>query len=222
MWAAAVLCKGAFSVNVLSISDAVIPFIYSPEIRENIRGVEMVIACGDLPYYYPEFIIKKLHVPLYFVRGNHDQEIEYDADGQRNAPRGGVDLHGRIVHANEIILAGVEGCIRYNHWGSFQYTQSEMWTHVFHLVPGLMLNRLQHGRYLDIFVTHAAPWGIHDKPDWTHQGVKAFNWLIKIFKPKYHFHGHNHVYDTETTVQTQVGDTLVMNTYGYRQTELTF
>ena len=97
-----------------------------------------------------------------------------------------------------------------------------MWGHVLSLAPGLMLNRLQYGRYLDIFVTHAAPWGIHDKQDWPHQGVKAYNWLIKTFKPKYHFHGHNHVYELNTTVQTQLGDTLVMNTYGYRQTDLTF
>jgi len=218
MWAAAFFCKG-FCVNVLSISDTVIPWLYSPEIREKTRGVDFVIACGDLPYYYQEFILKNLDVPLYFVRGNHDKLIEYGADGERTGPRGGIDLHRRILHHDDLLLAGIEGCIRYNR-ENFQYTQAEMWGHVFSLAPGLLLNRMHYGRALDIFVTHAAPWGIHDKSDWAHQGVKAFNWLLRVFKPKYHFHGHNHVYDTETTVQTQVGDTLVMNTYGYRQTEL--
>ena len=174
-------------MNILSISDKVISALNNPEIRERFSAVDVVIACGDLPYYYQEYIINKLHVPLYFVRGNHDQLIEYGVDGARQAPRGGIDLHRHIAREGGNLLAGVEGCIRYNQRGNFQYTQSEMWGHVFRLVPGFFQNRLLHGRYLDIFVTHAAPWGIHDKPDWPHQGVKAYNWLIQTFKPKYHF-----------------------------------
>ena len=207
-------------MKILSISDKIIPFIYSPEIREKFRDIDCVIACGDLPYYYLEHLIKKLEIPLYFVRGNHDKETEYHVDGERKAPRGGIDLHRHALHRGDILLAGVEGCIRYKHNGKFQYTQLEMWKNVFRLVPELVLNRLFYGRYLDIFVTHAAPWGIHDKPDWTHQGVKAYNWLIKVFKPKYHFHGHNHVYKIDTITKTQVGETTVLNTYGYRETEL--
>lgn len=209
-------------MNVLSISDAVIPFIYSPEIREKIHDVDFVVACGDLPYHYQEFILKNLNVPLFFVRGNHDPLIEHGTDGARTGPRGGVDLHHRVVHNNNLLLAGVEGCIRYNNWGAFQYTQGEMWGHVLRLVPRLLFNRLLHGRYLDIFISHAAPWKIHDKPDWPHQGVKAYAWLIEHFKPKYHFHGHNHINNTDTVIETQVGDTLVINTYGYRQQELIF
>lgn len=222
MLTATSLCKGNFPVNILSISDKVIPLLNSPDIREKIRGVDFVISCGDLPYYYQEYVHKKLNVPLYFVRGNHDQLVEHGVDGERTAPRGGIDLHRHSLHQDDLLLAGVEGCIRYNQWGNFQYTQAEMWGHVLHLAPGLLLNRMHYGRALDIFVTHAAPWGIHDKPDWPHQGVKAYNWLLRVFKPKYHFHGHNHIYDTETITVTQVGDTLVMNTYGYRQTELMF
>ncbi len=212
--------KGLF-VNILSISDIVIPFLNSPEILEKIHDVDLVIGCGDLPYYYQEYITKKLHVPLYFVRGNHDPVIEYDSDGERKAPRGGIDLHREVVYRDGLIFAGIEGSIRYNR-GSFQYTPSEMWGHVFHLVPKLLFNRLIYGRYLDVFVTHAAPHGIHDKPDWTHRGIKAFNWLLRVFKPKYHFHGHNHVYKRETITETQVGETLVINTYGYKQKELEF
>ena len=208
-------------MNILSISDKIIPSLHSPEILEEIHDVDIVIACGDLPYYYQEYILKKLRVPLYFVRGNHDPVVEYDAEGERKAPRGAIDLHRRVIHKDELILAGIEGSVRYNH-GNFQYTQSEMWGHVFRLVPELLLNRLLYGRYLDIFVTHAAPLGIHDKPDWTHRGIKAFNWLIRVFKPKYHFHGHNHVYKAETITETQVDDTLVINTYGYKQKELEF
>lgn len=207
-------------MNVLSISDTVIPFIHSPEVVKRFQDVDFVIACGDLPYYYQEYIIERLGVPLYFVRGNHDKLIEYGSGEERKAPRGGIDMHHYTTRFDNLLLAGVEGCIRYNHWGNFQYTQTEMWGHVLRLVPRLFLNRQNYGRYLDVFITHAAPWGIHDKHDWTHQGVKAFNSFIRLFKPKYHFHGHNHIYETDKIVETQVGDTLVINTYGYRKIKL--
>ena len=94
-----------------------------------------------------------------------------------------------------------------------------MWMHVVRLVPGLLRNRLFYGRFLDIFVTHAPPWGIHDGPDYPHIGIKAFRWLIRVFKPQYHFHGHIHVYKPNMITETQFGATNVVNTYGYRVTE---
>ena len=208
-------------MKVLSISDTIIPTIHSPAITEEFQDIDFVIACGDLPYYYQEYIIKRLNIPLYFVRGNHDKLVEYGQGEERKGPRGGTDMHLHIARQDGILLAGIEGCIRYNHWGHFQYTRTEMWGHFLHLAPGLLLNRLFYGRYLDVLITHAAPWGIHDKPDWTHQGVRAFNMIIRLFKPRYHFHGHNHIYETDKIVETQVGDTLVINTYGYRQVKLT-
>ena len=207
-------------MNVLSISDTVIPFIHSPEVVKRFRDVDFVIACGDLPYYYQEYIIERLGVPLYFVRGNHDKLVEYGYGEERKSPRGGINMHHYVTRFDNLLFAGVEGCIRYNHWGNFQYTQTEMWGHVLRLVPRLLLNRQNYGRYLDVFITHAAPWGIHDKHDWTHQGVKAFNLFTRLFKPKYHFHGHNHIYEADKIVETQVGDTLVINTYGYRKIKL--
>ncbi len=69
----------------------------------------------------------------------------------------------------------------------------------------------------DIFITHAPPWGIHDRDDRPHRGIKAFNWLIKTFKPTYHIHGHIHVYQPWIVTETQLGNTLVLNTYGFRR-----
>ncbi|MBE9523980.1 MAG: metallophosphoesterase [Chloroflexi bacterium] len=207
-------------VNVLSISDITIPYIYSPQVRNKFSDVDFVIACGDLPYYYQEYIISMLNVPLYFVRGNHDPVIEYGANGERKYPLGGVDLHRRTLQRDGVIFAGIEGSIRYSPRGNFQYTRAEMWRHAFYLVPGLLRNRLLYGRFLDILATHASPWGIHDKPDWPHQGIKAFNWLIRVFQPKYHFHGHIHVYRPDTITETQFGPTRILNTYSYRKTEI--
>jgi uncharacterized protein len=87
-------------------------------------------------------------------------------------------------------------------------------------VPALMRNRVRYGRYLDVFVTHAPPRGIHDEPDLTHRGIDAFRWFIRTFHPTYHFHGHVHVIKPETIIETHVDGTAVINTYGYRVTEL--
>ncbi|MEA3351700.1 MAG: metallophosphoesterase [Chloroflexota bacterium] len=207
-------------MNILSVSDTVVPYIYSPAIKKKYGCVDFVIACGDLPYYYQEFIISMLNVPLYFVHGNHDSEIEYGEFGERRYPHGGTNLHRRVIYRRGALIAGIEGSIRYKPQGKFQYSQRQMWLYVMQLIPSFFYNNLHYGRYLDIFVSHAPPWGIHDQPDLPHQGIKAFRWLIDVFKPRYHFHGHIHVYNPSTVTETLFGETRVINTYGCRQTEL--
>jgi len=95
-----------------------------------------------------------------------------------------------------------------------------MWQFVFRLMPSLMANFALSGRYLDIFVTHAPPWGIHDKQDIAHQGIKAFLWVLKVFKPLYHFHGHVYDFGKNTQMITKFGNTEIVNTYGYRIHEI--
>jgi Icc-related predicted phosphoesterase len=204
-------------MRILAVSDLESALIYSPQIAERFKDINLAIGCGDLPYYYLEYIISSLNIPLYFVRGNHASQVESGSSGDRTEPWGAVDLHQRLVRDDSgLLLAGIEGCIRYNN-GDHQYTQAEMWSKVFALVPGLFLNRVRYGRYLDVFVTHAPPWKIHDLDDQPHQGIKAFNWLIKVFQPVYHLHGHIHIYRSDSLKETLVGPTRVINAYGYRE-----
>lgn len=206
-------------MKLLTLSDIQIPFIYSPQVSERFLGIDLVIGCGDLPYYYLEYIINALNVPLFFVRGNHAREIEYSSGGSREAPHGGMDLHRQVINFRGLLMAGVEGSGRYRD-GPFQYSQQEMWGFVCNMIPALLLNKVRHGRYLDVFVSHAPPWGVHDEPDLPHQGIKAFKWLLDVFQPAYHFHGHIHVYHPDTVTETYVGNTLVINTFGYRETTI--
>ncbi len=113
-------------MKLLSISDKKYKLIHSPQVRERFPDVDFVIACGDLPYYYLEFIFETLEVPLFFVRGNHNHLEEFHAAGVRRFPRGCIDLHRRVSHWNGISIAGVEGSLQYNNRGYFQYTQNEM------------------------------------------------------------------------------------------------
>jgi Icc-related predicted phosphoesterase len=160
-----------------------------------------------------------LDVPLYYVRGNHDKEIEYGSGVNRSAPGGAIDLHRKVINSRDLLIAGVEGSLRYRE-GPFQYSQFQMWKHVIVLIPGLIKNKVLYGRYLDIFVTHAPPIGIHDQEDLTHRGIKAFRWLIKVFKPAIHLHGHIHVILPGTVTVTQVDQTTVINGYGFREIDL--
>lgn len=205
--------------KVLALSDVLLDLIYNAHIGKRFADIDIVIGCGDLPYYYLEFIISMLDVPLFFVRGNHAYPVEYTVGGPKTEPFGAIDLHTRVVRHDGLLLAGVEGSLRYRK-GPYQYTQGAMWRNVLRLVPGLLLNRVIYGRFLDVFVTHAPPVGIHDQPDIPHQGIHAFRWLLNVFQPAYHFHGHVHVYRPDTVTKTEFNKTKVINTYGYTENVL--
>ncbi|MHC1782955.1 MAG: metallophosphoesterase family protein [Anaerolineaceae bacterium] len=200
-------------MKILSISDVELDYLYSTQVMTRFKDVDLVISCGDLSHYYLEYIITMLNRPLYYVFGNHTQTL----DEGRLIPHGGMNLHNRTCRdGSGLLLAGIEGCNRYN-YGPHQYSQTHMWGFALNLVIPLMFNRLFYGRYLDVLVTHASPWKIHDMEDLPHHGIKAFNWLIKVFQPAVHFHGHIHVYRQDIQTTTLVGKTRVINTYGFRE-----
>jgi len=41
-----------------------------------------------------------------------------------------------------------------------------------------------------------------------------------VFQPTLHLHGHIHVYRQQTITETQVNQTWIMNTFGYREFKL--
>ena len=120
--------------------------------------------------------------------------------------------HGR--RATPLLMTGISGSIRYNN-GLCQYTDFEMKLHLLRLIPGLIKNKLLYGRYLDIFLTHATPYHVHDHEDPCHQGFKSFNWFIKKFKPTYMIHGHIHLYDQREERISEYEGTTVINAYAH-------
>ena len=85
------------------------------------------------------------------------------------------------------------------------------------MLPQLLMNRLRYGRYLDILVTHAPPRHIHDQEDRPHWGFESFRWFLRTFRPRYHLHGHIHIYDKRTVTRTRFHETEVLNAYPYRE-----
>jgi len=202
---------------ILSVSDIVRPALYSKTTPQRFADVDLVIGCGDLPYYYLEFIADALNAPVMYVHGNHDALKEYRDDGTRSAPMGAVNVHRRVMMHEGIIFAGLEGSMRYRD-GKYMYTDRQMWLMVFLMVPKLIWNRLLHGRFIDILVTHSPPAGIHDRADLPHQGFSAIHWLIQTFRPRIHVHGHIRLMHGDA-IEAMLGKTRIINTYGYQRIE---
>jgi Icc-related predicted phosphoesterase len=209
-------------MKILTVSDRVEALIYSPAIKRYFADVDLVLGCGDLPSYYLEFIVTMLGGPLFYVVGNHASEVKkrYAPAEAWEYPEGCENIDGRVVRYRKLLIAGLEGSMRYNDNLCFQYTEQEMIQKVWGLVPSVMLNRLRYRRYLDILITHAPPQGIHDKPDLCHRGFRAFLAFMDRFRPHYLIHGHVHVYHPDEATETVYRDTRVINTYGYRTLEM--
>lgn len=206
----------AESVKILAVSDKVMKQLYSANVRENYPDIDLIIGCGDLPYYYLEFLISALDKRLVYVRGNHDRGTQYTSEGRElNKVEGGTDVHGRCVIIEGLIIAGFEGSMRYRPDAPRMFTEAEMKRQVASLMPKLLRNKIRYGRYLDILVTHSPPFGIHDKPDIPHTGFKVFLNLMRWFRPKYMLHGHIHIYRPDTQRVTHFEDTTVINVYPY-------
>lgn len=211
-------------MRILTISDKVEPVLYGPYIRERVGSVDLILACGDLPDYYLEYIASSLDVPLYYVHGNHDKVPEQSRNeaalSVSSAFSWAVNLHRRRACYRGLLLAGLEGCRRYNPGAPFQYTEAQVQGQVRVLTALLLLNKLRYGRYLDILITHAPPRGIHDAEDLPHQGFKSYLTLLQRTRPLLMIHGHQHVYNRNLPTETVYGATRVLNTYGYRVIEL--
>ena len=112
-------------MKILTVSDKVVGFIYSPQIREKFGDVELVLSCGDMPFYYLEYIVSILNVPLLYVMGNHDKRVEYSASGQvRTAPEGCVNIDNRVIeHEGEELLIEFDEPIErgYRFWSGSRF-----------------------------------------------------------------------------------------------------
>ncbi len=209
-------------MKILALSDRVNEAIYSPQVRDLYGDIDLVIGCGDLPYYYLEYVVSMLPTPVAYVFGNHDL-VQHMADGRKvTKPEGCISLEDRTEKISGLLLAGLGGSMRYNLEVRNQYTQAAMAWRVLGLAPALLGNHLRYGRYLDILVTHSPPHGIHDEADLPHQGFHSLLTLMRLFKPKYMFHGHTHLYRRDAVYQTRYHETEIINVYPNRLIEWDF
>jgi Icc-related predicted phosphoesterase len=210
-------------IDILAVSDQVDPRIHTATVRERMAGVNLVVGCGDVPARYLEFLADALDRPVYFVLGNHTEELTRKGmAGKRYEPMGCVDLGGKVRRDSftGLLMAGFPGSPRYNRETDQQYTDREITWMMYRMVPHLLYNRLRYGRYLDVLVTHAPPRHVNDREDITHQGFPALRTFLKRFKPTVHLHGHIHIYDRNELVETPFCESMVINVYPFRRIAL--
>ena len=202
-------------MKILAVSDEVVERLYSLCASGHFREIELILGCGDLPYPYLENLLTFLNIPLFYVPGNHDPN--FNPDNSLAYVEGGSNLDLKVVRFKTFLIGGLGGSIRYRPNGTNQYSQNEAYARAFRLLPRLWLNRLNYGRALDILITHSPPFSIHDEESQSHQGLKAINWLLRVAKPRYHFHGHTHFHRRNLSPsETTLGLTKIVNIFPYK------
>ncbi|HBD96143.1 MAG: hypothetical protein A2015_07420 [Spirochaetes bacterium GWF1_31_7] len=205
-------------MNILAISDWIDPLIYSEKLKYRMSDIDLIISCGDISVNYMDFVMSELNKPLLFVVGNHINPKNYTMSiGEKarvNIPSCFKNCHLKMHTINGVIISGFEGSVWYN-GGPFQYRQWEVFFKLLALIPRLCINKLIYGKYIDIFVAHSPPFKIGDLPDPCHNGLKAFNWFIKTFKPQFFIHGHVHLLDRNAIREIQYHNTKVINCSGF-------
>jgi Icc-related predicted phosphoesterase len=206
-------------MKILAVSDEVVDRLYSSQITQTYREVDLVLGCGDLPYEYLEFLVTALNVPLLYVPGNHD--AQYIEDNPASKAEGCIHLDQHVLQIKGLNIAGLGGSVRYKPRHPNQYSQVAMYGRAMSILPGLAWNRLRTGKGLDILIAHSPPRGIHDDTDTAHTGFSAFRDLIRVVKPRFFLHGHTLNYQGNLVPSTsQVGGTTVINVYPYRLLEV--
>jgi Icc-related predicted phosphoesterase len=217
-------------MKILCVADHVDPLVYSASVKTRFKEVQFVLSAGDLPMEYLGFISASLNKRIFFVFGNHhlkhlgrfrrsrsaldDPLAEYERDFRLHNYFGSTYIGRRVIRHDGVLIAGLGGCRRYNK-GENQFTDAQMFVQVLWMAPRLIWNRIRHGRYLDILLTHAPPRGMNDRPDPTHMGFKAFVWFMNHFRPTFLLHGHVHLYDINASRTIRYRQTSIINVYDH-------
>ncbi|MET0997781.1 MAG: metallophosphoesterase [Marmoricola sp.] len=210
-------------VRVLVIADEEAPNLHVQTLRD--LAPDLVLAAGDLPWHYVEYVASCVDAPMVFVPGNHDPAIErsrrnrngtFTADGMicdGPRPHGATNADQQVVEAAGLRIAGLGGCVRYKP-GPHQYTQRE-----YDGRARRLLRRARRGGPVDVLLTHAPPLGLGDGDDKPHEGIQALHTVLARLEPSWHLHGHIHPYGQQMP-DRQVGPTTIRNVIPWRMVDI--
>ena len=210
-------------VLVLAVSDEVDNMLRAD--ARPVQDAQLVVACGDLPFDYLDYLMNALDAPLVFVPGNHDPDVS----GYRTSragltlkaglparppwPDGAVSAERAVVDVAGLRIAGLGGCLRYRD-GPNQYTQRQQAQRARSLARRARWRVARDGRGVDVLLTHAPPRGVGDREDRAHQGFEALNWLTRRLQPALLLHGHIHPDEIPARAH-RIGRTVVRNVAGH-------
>src|SRR5690348_17724161 len=111
-------------VRVLAVSDEIDDVLVADPTA--VRGAQLILACGDLPFDYLGYLMNALDVPLVFVPGNHDPDISGYRISRAGLPvraglparppwpEGAVSAERRVVDVAGLRIGGLGGSRRYS------------------------------------------------------------------------------------------------------------
>jgi hypothetical protein len=213
------------AVRILAVSDEV-----DERLSDDPRTagpVDLMLACGDLPFEYLNVLQRWLDAPLAFVPGNHDPDVAGYHLSRRGLPvragmpatppwpPGAVNADGRVVDLAGLRLAGLGGSVRYSD-GPNQYSQRQQQRRARRVGNAARWRRWRDGRGVDIVLAHSPAAGVGDAPDPAHHGSTALVTLVERLEPPLLLHGHVPPYGPDRA-DLRIGTTVARNVVGWRR-----
>lgn len=189
-------------MKILAVADEESKYLWDYYEPEKLRGMDLIIGCGDLNHRYLEFLATVAPIPVLYVHGNHDESYDQEP------PDGALCIDDDIYCYKGIRIMGLGGSCRYRA-GAWQFTEAEMKKRI----------RRLHGKLtrlggVDILVTHAPMHGYGDGSDLPHRGFTVFREVLDTYKPELMLHGHIHLnYGANLQREYQYGPTRIINAY---------
>jgi hypothetical protein len=208
--------RGGAPIRLLAVSDAPDPALEHEVNRDALGQIDAIVGCGDLEPSYLGFLADAFHVPVAYVRGNHDRGGQWRATAL-DAPM--ALASGRLTELGDITIAPFS-------WpglGSDQVAlrdERRAWWDVFRAARQLLVRRLRRRPGPVLIVSHAPPRGVGDAAtDPYHRGYTAYRWLLDRLRPPLWLHGHTTI-ATVRDWRDACGPTTVANVTGSVVVEL--
>lgn len=193
--------------RILAVSDTeVLKRFTVYQIKERFKDINFIMSAGDLSNEYLDYLVSILDKDLIYINGNHVYSKNHDISFCK-------EIDGKVIKYKGLKILGLDGSKLYS-YEEHQYSEIQM---AFRIIKNWY--KLIFGK-LDIVLTHSPPFGIHDKEDPIHTGFKSFVKIIDVLKPKLWIHGHIHLSNHIEKQESMVGNTKVINAYGYKIIEL--
>lgn len=189
-------------MKILVLADEESKFLWDFFEPSKLDQIDLIISCGDLKPAYLSFLATYTHAPVLYIHGNHDGCY------RQTPPEGCICIDNDLVVYHGIRILGLGGSLLYN-YGSFQYTQKEMFQRVRKL-----RGKIKKHNGFDLLITHAPAYRINDTDDLPHTGFSAFVDLMDNYAPSYMIHGHIHLnYNWRNQRISSYKDTTIINAY---------
>jgi uncharacterized protein len=208
--------RGGLPIRLLAVSDAPDPALEHEVNRQALGQLDGIVGCGDLEPSYLGFLADAFHVPLAFVRGNHDRGGQW-RELSEEAPT--AMSSGRLTEVCGVTIAPFS-------WpglGSDQVAlrdERKAWWDVLRAARQLVVRRLRRRHGPVLIVSHAPPRGVGDAAsDPYHLGYTAYRWLLERLHPPLWLHGHTTI-ATVKDWRDAHGPTTVANVTGSVVVEL--